>query len=404
VSGVSEPERAKPATVDAARALAGAVDAARAQLVEVARQIHAHPELCYQERFASSLLADVLERAGLKVERGAHGVETALRAEVGRAGATTVAVVAEYDALPQIGHACGHNLIATGALGATLALASLGERLPGRVVFIGAPAEEGGGGKIRLLKAGAFAGIDAAIMFHPFDRSTLWQPALAMIRLTVEFRGRPAHASMQPWGGASALRGVIQLFNMLDSARLHVRDGARMHGIITDGGQAVNIIPERAAAAFSLRAPHAAYLEGELMPMFRRCVEAAALATETTAQVTIDESYQELKNNLPIARRFGHHLAALGVPFEEHDATVGTGSTDMGDVSQAVPSIHPFLAICARGETTCHQRAFADCAASERGIEMALSAAKALALTAHDLLTDGELRAEAKRAFQAPTA
>lgn len=384
---------------EAARALCAAVDEARPRLAEVALQIHARPELRYEERFAAGLLADSLEQHGIAVTRAAHGIETALRAELGRASGPTVAVIAEYDALPQIGHACGHNLIAAGALGAAIALSRLGERLPGRVVFLGAPAEEGGGGKIRLIEKGAFEGVDAAIMFHPFDRTTLWQPALAMTRITVEYRGRPSHAAMAPWDGASALRAVIQLFNLIDSARVHVRDGARIHGIITDGGQAVNIIPERAEAHFSLRAQHAAYLDGELLPLFRRAVDAAALATQTTAKVTVDESYQELKNNLPMARRFGRHLAAIGVPFEEHDAEVGAGSTDMGDVSQVVPSIHPYLAICDRGVTTCHQHAFAACAASPRGIDAALAAAKAMALTAYDLLADDALRAEAKRAF-----
>ncbi|MSP60744.1 MAG: M20 family peptidase [Myxococcales bacterium] len=379
--------------------LIAAVDGQRERLGGVARAIHAHPELRFEERFAAGLLADELEAAGLTVTRGAHGLETALRAEIGPRTGPSVAILAEYDALPEIGHACGHNLIATGALGAMLALAKVEHDLPGRVVFLGTPAEEGGGGKIRLLEAGAFAGLDAAMMFHPFDRSVLWQGALAMQRVDFIFHGRPSHAAAAPWEGDSALRGVIQLFNLIDSARVHLRDGARIHGIITDGGQAVNIIPERASAAFSVRAEAASYLESVLMPMVLRCAEAAASATNTRVEIQLGQGYKDMRNNHPLARRFGEHLAALGVPFVEHDPTSGLGSTDMGDVSHAVPAIHPYLAICDTGAAMCHQHAFAEHAASDRGLAVAVAAAKAMALTAFDVISDGDLRSEAHRAF-----
>jgi amidohydrolase len=378
--------------------IVAAVDALAPRLAEIARAIHAHPELGYQERFAQDLLCGELERAGLAVERGVGGVATAFRARFGRPGGARVAVLAEYDALPEIGHACGHNLIGTGALGAALALARIADRLPGEVVVLGTPAEEGGGGKIRLLEAGAFAGLDAAMMFHPFDRTVLWQGALAMTRVEAIFHGTPAHAAAAPWAGSSALRAVIQTFNLVDSGRVHLRDGARVHGIITDGGQAVNIIPERAACAFSLRAPTAAYLE-RVIADFTRCAEAAAAATGTRLELHKGTSYKDMRNNEPLARRFGAHLGALGVPAAETDPTSGQGSTDMGDVSYAVPAIHPYLAICAPGEAFCHHHAFTAKAASEQGISVMLAAAKALALTAVDVLADDALRSAARRFF-----
>ena len=379
-----------------------AVDEAAPRLARVARAIHQRPELAYEEHHAAGLLADELERAGVRVERGAGGVATAFRGSFGRGGGPRVAILAEYDALPEIGHACGHNLIGTGALGAALGLARVAGSLPGEVVVIGTPAEEGGGGKIRLLAAGLFEGLDAAMMFHPLDRTVLWQSSLAMTRVEVVFHGAPAHAAAAPWDGASALRAVIQTFNLVDSARGHLRDGSRLHGIITDGGKAVNIIPERAACVFSLRAPRAAYLE-HVVAEFLRCVQAAAAATGTRAEIHRHVGYKDVKANLPLARRFGEHLRALGVPHADTDPDLGVGSTDMGDVSYAVPSIHPFIAICAPGEAFCHDHAFAAKAASEQGIAAMLDAAKAMALLAYDVLSDDTLRAAAHGFFAGGT-
>jgi amidohydrolase len=384
--------------VKLAQKILAAVDEATPRLADVAGKIHARPELKYQERFAAGLLADELARDGVAVERAAFGVETALAARIGNGDGPTVAILAEYDALPEIGHACGHNLIATGALGAALALQKVAGELPGRILFLGTPAEEGGGGKIRLLEAGAFKNVDAAMMFHPLDRTSLWQGALAMTRMELVYKGRPSHAAVAPWDGSSALRGIIQLFNLIDSARVHLRDGARVHGIITDGGQAVNIIPERAAAAFSLRAPQADYLE-TVIATVRRCAEAAAAATDTTVEIRLTEGYRDMRNNLPLARRFGEKLAALGVPFVETDPQLGLGSTDMGDVSHALPSIHPYMAICDLGSAMCHQHAFTEHAGSPRGVEAAVAAAKALAQTALDVMSDRALLDEARRAF-----
>jgi metal-dependent amidase/aminoacylase/carboxypeptidase family protein len=224
-----------------------------------------------------------------------------------------------------------------------------------------------------------------------------------MSRMDMTFRGKPAHAAAAPWDGSSALRAVIHTFNLIDSARVHLRDGARVHGIITDGGQAVNIIPERAAAAFSVRAPTAAYLQ-TVMAEVRRAAEAAALGTGTTVEIVEGQGYRDMRNNQPLARRFGDKLAALGVPFAETDPRIGIGSTDMGDVSYEVPAIHPYMGICAPGEAFPHQHGFAARAASPPAMEAMRAAAKAMALLSWDVFHDPELLQNARAAFDAGSA
>lgn len=376
-----------------------AVDAQRAGLVDLARSIHDHPELCFEEHRAAAWVAEYVERAGgVTVERGVGGLPTAVRARAG-SGQPRVAIFAEYDALPEIGHACGHNLIAAGAVGAFVALARAGG-FPGSVELVGTPAEEGGGGKIKLLEAGVFEGLSAAMMFHPFDRDLLAHPALSSLRLTLKYRGAPAHAAMAPGDGRSALTACLDTFRLIDSQRVHFADGVRVHGIVTNGGQAVNVIPEYAESEFSLRARSTAELE-RVLTIVRRCANGAAMASGVEVEIVEKRGYREMWNNMVIAERFGGALRELGRTPRELDARVGAGSTDMGDVSQHVPSIHPYLAICDEGEALCHQHRFAECAVSERGFESMLVAAKALARTAADLLENPELLAAASAEFAA---
>jgi len=386
-------------TLDPAR-IAADVDAIAPLLRDVSAKIHAHPELRYEEHRAAAWLAEAVEAAGVPVERALGGLATAFRARIGRGAGPRVAILAEYDALPEIGHACGHNLIAAGALGAFLALARQRDAIAGAVDLVGTPAEEGGGGKIRLLDAGVFAGVDAAMMFHPFDRDLLAHVALASLWLELRFRGVPSHAALAPWEGRSALTACLSTFHLIDSQRVHFRDGVRVHGWVTNGGQAVNIIPERASAELSVRARDAAELT-RVREIVERCARGAALACGVEVEITVREGYRDMVNNMALARRFGVHLAGLGRRAPEGDDTVGAGSTDMGDVSHAVPSIHPWLGICDKGETTCHQHAFAKCAASERGQEAMLAAAKAMALTAADVLADAGLREAARAELEA---
>lgn len=383
---------------DRSRRIDEQVDLRRDELCALARGIHAEPELAFEEHKAVARITTLLERHGAAVERSFGGLDTSFRARLGDGSGPRVAILAEYDALPEVGHACGHNLIAAGAVGAWLALLPLADQIAGTVELVGTPAEEGGGGKIRLIEAGAFEGVDAALMFHPFDRDVLMHPCLATLWLEMTFRGKPSHAAIAPHGGKSALTACMDTFRLVDGQRVHLRDGVRVHGYIKHGGDAVNIIPERAACEFSVRAPTAAGLEA-VRAIVERCARGAAMASDV--EVTIDghQGYRDMRNNSPLASRFGEHLRALGREPRAVDPTVGSGSTDMGDVSYRVPAIHPWLAICGEGETTCHQRAFAECAVSERGFDTMIVAAKSLARTASDVLEDEQLRSETQRFF-----
>jgi amidohydrolase len=379
-------------------AILAAIEHRAGDLAELARCIHAHPELCMEEHQAAAWLTEAVEAAGVPVERGVGGLATAFRARIGRPSGPRVAILAEYDALPEIGHACGHNLIGTGAVGAFLGLAAVADRLGGEVVLLGTPGEEGGGGKIKLLDAGAFAGIDAAMMFHPLDRDLLANPALASEWILFSFTGRSAHAAAAPWEGSSALSAVIQTFNLIDSQRVHFRDGARVHGFITNGGQAVNIIPERAACQFSVRAPRAGYL-GELAARVVDCAHAAAMAARVELTVDRRPGYKDLRNNMTLARVFGEALASLGRSAAETDPSTGAGSTDMGDVSHVIAAIHPYLAICDRGAAMCHEHAFTAHAGSDRGVAGMFDGARAMALATERFLADADLRAAVKQEF-----
>jgi amidohydrolase len=377
-------------------AIDDAVSADAHDLITLAANLHANPELRFEEVKAAAWICELVASRDIAVEQGLGGMATALYARAGAAGGPRVAILAEYDALPEIGHACGHNLIAAGAVGAFLAAARVAERAGGEVVLIGTPAEEGGGGKIKLIDAGAFDGLDAAMMFHPLDRDLLVHTALASLWLTFDFTGTPSHAAAAPHIGASALTACMDTFRLVDGQRVHFLDGVRVHGYITNGGQAVNIIPERAACEFSVRARDVAEL-ARVRAIVERCARGAALASGVEVKVAVRQGYKDMRNNLTMARVFGEHLAAGGRTAREADARVGAGSTDMGDVSHVVPSIHPYLAIVGEGEALCHEHRFAAAAASHAGTEAALAAARAMARTAIELLGSPALR-EAVRA------
>ena len=381
-------------------ALDARVDDLRSELNALARRIHDHPELRFQEHQAVDFIDEVLSEHGVAVDRGAGGLETAFRATVGQ-GEPRVAILAEYDALPEIGHACGHNLIAAGAVGAFLALAAqleaagVADRTArGTVELIGTPAEEGGGGKLSLLDAGVFDGLNAAIMYHPFDRDVIAHPTLANLWLDFTFEGQSAHAAIAPHSGRSALTACLDTFRLVDSQRVHFRDGVRVHGVISEGGHAVNIIPERAVCEFSVRARDAAELD-RVRSVVERCGRAAALASDVAVSIETRRGYKEVWTSSSIADRMAHALRALGRKPDMVDDAAGSGSTDMGNVSQAVPALHAWLAICDRGAAQCHERAFAEHARSDGGLAAMAVAAKAMARTVADLLEDADLRARA---------
>jgi amidohydrolase len=379
------------------------IERERSALAKLAHDIHANPELRFEEHKAAGWIAALLRERGLEVEQGLAGMPTALRSKKGPPKGNSgpkVAILAEYDALPEIGHACGHNLIAASAVGAYLAAAAVAERTKGEVVFLGTPAEEGGGGKVKMIEGGVFNDLDAAMMFHPFDRDILAHPALASSWTSMKFKGAPAHAAAAPHDGRSALQACMDTFRLIDGQRIRFKDGVRVHGYITQGGQAINIIPEFAAAEFSVRARDLEELK-RVQAIVDRCAKAAALASEVEVEVTSRLGYIDMRNNMTMARAFGAHLESMGRTARETDDRVGAGSTDMGNVSHVVPSIHPYLAIVGEGEALCHQHKFAHAAASERGLDTAIAAAKALARTAVELLVDADLRQAVRTEWEA---
>jgi amidohydrolase len=376
-----------------------AVDRLADELEALSRQIHDHPELAYQEVKAAGWLADFLARQGFKVERGVAGVETAFRGTIENGAGPTIAILCEYDALPQIGHACGHNVIATAGAGAGAALAAVRDKLPaGRVQVIGTPAEEGGGGKVKLIQGGVFRDVDAAMMIHGFDRWILHQDLLGIVRVGFEFRGKAAHASADPWEGVNALDAVIQTFNNVSMLRQQIRPDARIHGIVTHGGAAPNIIPEMAACTFYVRAAKLDYM-WELHKRVLACAEGAAKATGCTVTVIDKEApYEPLKRNDTLLGLFKANMTSVGA--QESPAPDRLGSSDIGNVSQVIPAIQPMVQIAPSG-TPIHSRAFEAAAVSPLARQGMCQAAKTMAMTTLDLLADPGLLKRARAEFEA---
>lgn len=370
------------------------VEAAAADLAALADRIHAHPEPGYEERQAAAWLGTFLAGCGFAVTPGAGGVETAFLAASGppAPGRPTVAFLAEYDALPRLGHACGHNLIATMSVGAGIACLPLVPPEVGRILVIGTPAEEGGGGKVRLLDAGVFDGIDAALMIHPWDRVRAHAPALGRLRFEVTFHGRSAHAASAPHRGVNALDALLLAFTAIGHLRQQVTPDARIHGIITKGGDSPNIIPDLTAATFYVRAADGAYLRA-LFERVRACCEGAAVATGCRVEFQVaPHVYEPVRENRALTALFAANLARLGVAVPPSDGELA-GSTDFGNVSQRLPGLHAYLPICDPG-VPLHSAEFAEAAASERGKATMRLGAAALAMTALDLIyRDEPLRA-----------
>ena len=382
-----------------------AVDRLADELEQLSHRIHDHPELAFQEERAHAWLGELLEKHGATVERGVGGLPTAFRATVAGTGpGPTVAIMAEYDALPGIGHACGHNVIATAGAGAGAAIAAALGRLPfpGRVQVIGTPAEEGGAGKVKLLEAGVFENVDAAMMIHGRCGTQVWRPSLGIVKAAAEFFGTAAHASSWPWRGANALNAVIGLFNALDAMRQQLRPDARVHGIITKGGEQPNIIPEHTSAEFYLRATSVDYC-WELLRRFTAAAEGAAAATGCRAHVTHDPIVHEpLRPNATMADLFRRNLELIDFPEDPDDGAAGYGSTDCGNVSQRLPTIHPYVRIAPDGVPG-HSREFAGWARSPLARTGMVAGAKALALTALDLLASPDTLRAARDDFARET-
>ena len=387
------------------------IEGSKQELFDLSRDVHAHPELNYQEFYSANALAGFLEKHNLKVERGIGGIETAFKATIpgGAGDGPTIAVLAEYDALPEIGHGCGHNLIAMAAMGAALGLKANAADLPGRIEIIGTPAEEGGGGKIRLLEAGVFDGVDATLSSHPFSNRTVIPAAspkgeswsLAMVGYRYMFHGRAAHAAAAPEAGINALNAVIHLFTGIDALRQHLRDDVRMHGVITDGGLAPNVVPEFAAANFMLRSRDGQYLSNEVVGKVAAIAEGAAAMTG--ARLEVEEFYPFYENvqpNVVLAQAVANNIQALGIRLDEPVAgRAGSGaSTDFGNVSQAMPAFELRYAV-SETPVASHTRDMCETAITDFALSNALSVAKALSLTAGDLLRDATMVEAAKSEF-----
>lgn len=376
-----------------------AIDAMAPMLIKASHDIHANPEIAFQEHYAHDLLTGLVESEGLQVERGACGLDTAFISEFG-AGEPIVGILSEYDALPGIGHACGHNIIATSGLGAALALAKLGNTLPGRVRYLGTPAEETGNGKEIMARQNAFDHLDAAMMVHPAGYDLITMPSLAVNEVRVTYTGKSAHASAMPSEGINALDALVTAYQSIAQLRQHIRASERIHGIFTESGLAPNIVPDRACGTFYVRAANGIAL-ADLKKRVKNCFEAGALATG--CEVKIDwalADYLEIKDSWSIAERYKQNAESIGRGFLDIEKArrMGGGSTDMGNVSHRVPSIHPMIA-CAPPGVVIHNPEFARHAASHKGDQAVLDGAKALAMTAIDVICDQDLRAHAHEQF-----
>jgi amidohydrolase len=380
------------------------IDAMAAQLLDVSHDIHAHPELNYEEHHAHGVLTDVLASHGIEPTRGAYGLETAFDARVGSQG-PQVAVLCEYDALPGVGHACGHNIIAAAGLGAGIAAASVAELLGGTVRIMGTPAEEGGGGKVRMARMGAFEGVAAAMMVHPADADLLTMNCLAIQQLLVDFEGKAAHAAAAPWEGRNALDAAVLGYMNVAALRQHIKPNERVHGVFTKGGDKPNIVPAEAAMDWYIRSASLDSLEPLKQRVFA-CLDAAALACGCTMHHEwAGETYADMIDNGPMVASYVQNAARIGRAVLDPNASGRRvyGSTDMGNISYLVPSIHPMIKVSPDG-VPIHSVAFAEFAAAPEGDRAVIDGAKAMAMTVVDLLASSHLREQVEAEFaQRPT-
>ncbi|GLY40628.1 amidohydrolase [Amycolatopsis sp. NBRC 101858] len=355
------------------------------RLWAVATALHERPELSYEEHAAAERLTGELAADGFEVETGVAGLSTAFVARAGT-GRPCVALLLEYDALPGLGHACGHNLIAAAGLGAALAAREVLAGSPGSLLAVGCPAEERGGGKVALAEAGVFDDVDAALTIHPGVHSWSWAPLTAQVELKVTFHGRAAHPTGDPEQGVDALSALLQAFGAVSVLRQRLPASSHVQGIITHGGEATNIVPDRAEGRFGLRALTTEALD-RLAEDVGACAQGAALATGAKVDVErLGRGFAHFRDNPVLSERFTEHLAACGIHATPPEPGVYPGSSDIGDVSARVPAIHPFVAITA-AEYAVHTEEFAAASASPRGRSVMLASAAALARTAIDLRT-----------------
>ena len=405
-------------------------------LLHLSHRIHANPELGHEERQASAWCAELLRAHGFEVTAPFGGLETAFRAwavvgrpsevggaegagEVERAGGQrptgarnatrirprpAIAFLAEYDALPGIGHACGHNIIAASAVGAGVTLVRILEKLApalrATIIVDGTPAEETVGGKIPLVEQGFYRDVDAALSLHPYTSNSAGSTCLGVKRMTFTFRGRSAHAAADPEKGINALDAVIQTFNNVNALRQHVKPDVRLHGIVTHGGQASNIVPDFAQAVFSVRSADMDYFT-EVVGKVKACARGAALATGATLDIAENQTYTPIRRNRTLTRLALETMAAVGLEAEDASGTWFPASTDFGNVSQVTPAIAPLFKV-GSGDAVLHHADFAVAAASSGGDAVVLTAAKVMAIVGARLVLEPETLRAARADFASP--
>lgn len=371
------------------------VDEHSNKLLAASHSIHSNPELCYKEEHACQVLCDLISEAGLKVKKGAYGVDTAFAATAGKSG-PQIAILAEYDALEGIGHGCGHNIIGAAGVGAGLAASKLAEELNGRVTLLGTPAEEGGGGKIKLFENGAFEDIDAAIMLHPASHELTRMSTQSVRQVQIAYTGKPAHASASPHRGINALDAAIIAQNSIAALRQHIRPAERINGILVEGGNQINVIPDKSILHYQIRSDNYSNLTS-LVPRVMNCFEAGALATGCTVEVTqSNPDYFEMWDNEPLIASYVRNAALVNrIPLEPDALSMVAGATDMGNISHEIPSIHPLLRITPddiSGDIALHTREFAEVAVSKGGDAGVIDGAKIMAGIAIDFWSDESFR------------
>ncbi|MEI2367755.1 M20 family metallopeptidase [Niallia circulans] len=371
-----------------------------AKFKDISIYIGENPELGHEEFKACEILTDTLKQHDFNVEIGICDLPTAFKAtfDSGKAG-PVIGFMAEYDALPELGHACGHNLIGTMGIAAGISLSKVLSETGGKVIVYGTPAEETKGGKVTMAEAGIFEELDVAMMVHPLDSYMKSGDSLAMDAIQFEFFGKAAHAAASPHLGINALDAVLQTFNSINALRQHIKSDARIHGVITEGGKAANIVPDYAVAQFYVRAGKREEVN-KLVEKVKQCAEGAALQTGATVKSSFYEfSYDDMITNQTLSDLFTKQLVDLGVePSEIQEQRDGSGSLDMGNVSQVVPSIHPYVKICNEAYA-CHTHEFREAAMSDQGRDAMILGAKSMALTGLEILTNKELLAEIKAEF-----
>ena len=383
--------------LEAKKEICSYIDSIAPELIELSHSIHSQPELAYEEHFAHECLTKTLSEKGLEVEKGAYELDTAFEANAGSSG-PIIALLCEYDALPGIGHACGHNIIAAAGIGAGLAASEFTEPFNGRLRILGTPAEEGGGGKVRMLNKGAFDSVEAVLMIHPADADLPNISSLAVQQLKATYTGKAAHAAAAPEKGINALDGAVLGYMGVAALRQHIAPDERLHGIFTNGGQKANIVPETAEAIWYARSSTMERLEN-LKARLVETLYGGARSAGCDIQIEwVNEPYAEVLDNTPLLEAYMKNSESVGRVIKAADDDGVVGSTDLGNVSHVVPSIHPMVKVAPKG-TAIHTVDFEKCAKSEEGDKGLLDSAKSLAMTVLDCWNDPSLLKDAKDFF-----